>query len=136
MVNPYNPASFMPRLKPLKIVDNFSSFPHWQKDGSISLLWFVGDDLLKIVGAAIVGHAAWRSSSDYFNFCDDDSAYHYVLSVICFSMIIFGWVVYSTQSNSPYIEVVQELAQSLCLAVFAHFTEHGRYFTYPQFWYF
>lgn len=117
MVTPYNPV-VLSTFKATKAVDIFSRiFPNLAKGrlNSAALVLLVILYLLKIVGSAylagILPHGALHlvvltfitMIQDLITFC----------RYLIFATIILGWVSLFTQSNSPYIEVVNELAEPL-----------------------
>ncbi|WP_111893134.1 YggT family protein [Acinetobacter sp. MB5] len=117
MVNPYNPV-VLSTIKATKIVDAFSSILPTLAKGRVNLaalVLLVIVYLLKIVGFAylsgVMPHGAFHliiltfvtMIQDLITFC----------RYLIFATIILGWVSLFTQSNSPYIEVVQELAEPL-----------------------
>lgn len=117
MVNPYNPV-VLSTIKATKVVDVFSPILPTLAKGRVNLaalVLLVMLYLLKIVGltylSGIVTHGSLHlivltfvtMIQDLITFC----------RYLIFATIILGWVVLFTQSNSPYIEVVQELAEPL-----------------------
>ena len=95
-VSPYNPV-VLSTMKATKIVDLFSrSLPTIAK-GRVNLaaiVLLIVLYLLKIFVTMI---------QDLVSFC----------KYLIFATIILSWVVMFTQSRSPYIEVIQELAEPL-----------------------
>lgn len=117
MVTPYNPV-VLSTFKATKAVDIFSRiFPNLAKGrvNSAALVLLVVLYLLKIVGSAYLVNTLPHSAlhllvltfitmiQDLITFC----------RYLIFATIILGWVSLFTQSNSPYIEVVNELAEPL-----------------------
>ena len=116
-VNAYNPV-VMSTVKATKIVDVFGRiFPTLAKGrvNSAALALVVLLYLLKIFGVMYLSGAMPNSPvhliiltfvtmiQDLIRFC----------RYLIFATIILSWVVMFTQSRSPYIEVVQELAEPL-----------------------
>ena len=116
-VNPYNPV-VLSTVKATKIVDIFSRiFPTLGKGrvNSSALALVVVLYLLKIFGIMYLSGAMPNSPihlviltfvtmiQDLIRFC----------RYLIFATIILSWVVMFTQSRSPYIEVIQELAEPL-----------------------
>ncbi|TCB67451.1 YggT family protein [Acinetobacter sp. ANC 4178] len=116
-VNPYNPV-VLSTVKATKIVDIFSRiFPTLGKGrvNSAALALVVVLYLLKIFGIMYLSGAMPNSPihlviltfvtmiQDLIRFC----------RYLIFATIILSWVVMFTQSRSPYIEVIQELAEPL-----------------------
>lgn len=116
-VTPYNPV-VLSTVKATKIVDIFSRiFPTVAKGrvnlAAIALLVMLY--LLKIFGVMYLSGAMSNSPihlliltfvtmiQDLIRFC----------RYLIFATIILSWVVMFTQSRSPYIEVIQELAEPL-----------------------
>lgn len=117
MVSPYNPV-VMSTVKATKIVDLFSRiFPTMAKGrvNTAALVLVVVLYLLKIFGMMYLQGAMPNSPvhliiltfvtmiQDLIRFC----------RYLIFATIILSWVVMFTQSRSPYIEVIQELAEPL-----------------------
>ncbi|MHA3892951.1 YggT family protein [Acinetobacter sp. GXMZU3951] len=116
-VNPYNPV-VMSTAKATKIVDIFGRiFPTLGKGrvNTAALALVVVLYLLKIFGIMYLSGAMPNSPihlviltfvtmiQDLIRFC----------RYLIFATIILSWVVMFTQSRSPYIEVIQELAEPL-----------------------
>ena len=116
-VNFYNPV-VMSTVKATKIVDMFGRiFPNVAKGrvNLAALVLLVLLYLLKIFGVMYLSGAMPNSSvhlviltfvtmiQDLIRFC----------RYLIFATIILSWVVMFTQSRSPYIEVIQELAEPL-----------------------
>ena len=117
MVSPYNPV-VLSTVKATKIVDVFSRiFPTVAKGrvNTAALALLIILYLLKIFGIMYLQGAMPNSSlhlliltfvtmiQDLIRFC----------RYLIFATIILSWVVMFTQSRSPYIEVIQELAEPL-----------------------
>ena len=116
-VSPYNPV-VLSTIKATKIVDVFGRiFPTVGKGrvNSAALALLVVLYLLKIFGVMYLNGAMPNSPihlviltfvtmiQDLIRFC----------RYLIFASIILSWVVMFTQSRSPYIEVIQELAEPL-----------------------
>ena len=116
-VSPYNPV-VLSTIKATKIVDVFGRiFPTVGKGrvNSAALALLVVLYLLKIFGVMYLNGAMPNSPihlviltfvtmiQDLIRFC----------RYLIFATIILSWVVMFTQSRSPYIEVIQELAEPL-----------------------
>lgn len=116
-VNPYNPV-VMSTVKATKIVDIFSRiFPTLGKNriNTAALALVVVLYLIKIFGIMYLSGAMPNSPihlviltfvtmvQDLIRFC----------RYLIFAAILLSWVVMFTQSRSPYIEVIQELAEPL-----------------------
>src|SRR5574344_94516 len=116
-VSPYNPV-VLSTIKATKIVDVFGRiFPTVGKGrvNSAALALLVVLYLLKIFGVMYLNGAMPNSPihlliltfvtmmQDLIRFC----------RYLIFASIILSWVVMFSQSRSPYIEVVQELAEPL-----------------------
>jgi YggT family protein len=116
-VNPYNPV-VMSTAKATKIVDIFGSILPTVGKGRVNLAALVLVFLLyflKVFG------------SKYLNVQPTGSTVYFVLSTLLamlqslitilkyllFAYIISSWIVMLTQSRSPYIEVLQELAEPM-----------------------
>ncbi|WP_445116429.1 YggT family protein [Acinetobacter sp. WZC-1] len=117
MVSPYNPV-VLSTVKATRIVDIFSRiFPALGKGrvNTAALVLVVVLYLLKIFGTMYLQGAIPNSPvhliiltfvtmiQDLIRFC----------RYLIFATIILSWVVMFTQSRSPYIEVIQELAEPL-----------------------
>lgn len=116
-VTPYNPV-VLSTVKATKIVDIFSRiFPTVAKGrvNLAALVLLIVLYLLKIFGMMYLSGAMPNSPihlliltfvsmiQDLIRFC----------RYLIFATIILSWVVMFTQSRSPYIEVIQELAEPL-----------------------
>ena len=116
-VSPYNPV-VLATFKATKVVDVFARILPTLGKGRVSLaalVLLVLLYLLKVFGAMYLSggmpHSALYLVMSTFvemvlgllNFC----------RYLIFASIILSWVVMFTQSRSPYIEVVQELAEPL-----------------------
>ena len=117
MVSPYNPV-VLSTVKATKIVDIFGRiFPTLAKGRvkTAALVLIIILYLLKMFGVMYLsGHMITSPVhlliltfvsmiQDLIRFC----------RILIFATIILSWVVMFTQSRSPYIEVIQELAEPL-----------------------
>ena len=117
MVSPYNPV-VLSTVKATKIVDIFGRiFPTLAKGrvNTAALVLIIILYLLKMFGVMYLsGHMITSPVhlliltfvsmiQDLIRFC----------RILIFATIILSWVVMFTQSRSPYIEVIQELAEPL-----------------------
>ena len=116
-VSPYNPV-VLSTVKATKLVDTFSRiFPTLAKGrvNTAALEWIIVLYLLKIFGMLYLQDLRPNGPihlliltfvtmmQDLIRFC----------RYLIFASIILSWVVMFTQSRSPYIEVIQELAEPL-----------------------
>ncbi|TCM66722.1 YggT family protein [Acinetobacter calcoaceticus] len=116
-VSPYNPV-VLSTVKATKVVDIFSrilpTFGKGRVNTAALILLFVLC-LLKKFGVMHLNGMP-PSSAVYLllsTFVESIQALIRILRYLIFATIILSWVVMFTQSRSPYIEVVQELAEPL-----------------------
>ena len=117
MVSPYNPV-VLSTVKATKIVDVFSRiFPTVAKGrvNTAAIILLIILCLLKKFGTMYLeGYPP--TSALYLGlstFVESIQALIRFLRYLIFATIILSWVVMFTQSRSPYIEVIQELAEPL-----------------------
>lgn len=116
-VNPYNPV-VLSTMKSTKIVDIFSRiFPTLGKGrvNLAALILLIVLCLLKNFGEMYLAGSP-PSSAIYlliYTFVGMIQALIRICRYLIFATIILSWVVMFTQSRSPYIEVIQELAEPL-----------------------
>ncbi|MEB5475738.1 YggT family protein [Acinetobacter sp. ESL0695] len=117
MVSPYNPV-VLATMKATKFVDTFSRiFPTVAKGrvnlAAIALLIVLC--LFKNFGEMYLSgtppYSAWYLI--VYTFVTMIQALISICRYLIFATIILSWVVLFTQSRSPYIEVIQELAEPL-----------------------
>lgn len=117
MVNPYNPV-VLSTIKATKVVDVFSRiFPTLGKGrvNLAALVLLVLLCLLKNFGALYLKGMAPSSASFLliYTFITMTLSLISICRYLILGTIILSWVTMLTQSNSPYIEVIQSLAEPL-----------------------
>lgn len=117
VVNPYNPV-VMSTVKATKVVDVFSRILPTIAKGRVNIAALILLLLLCLLKKFGVMHL---SGMPLYNgtfllvatFVESIQSLIFILKCLIFGSIILSWVVVFTQSRSPYIEVVQELAEPL-----------------------
>ncbi|MEB3767992.1 YggT family protein [Acinetobacter sp. MD2] len=116
-VSPYNPV-VLSTVKATKVVDMFSRiFPTLAKGrvNLAALVLLVVLCLFKNFGAMYLAGSPPNSAVFLliYTFVDMIQDLIRICRYLIFATIILGWVVMFTQTRSPYIEVIQELAEPL-----------------------
>lgn len=117
MVNPYNPV-VLSTMKSTKIVDIFGRiFPTMGKGrvNLAALVLLVVLCLLKNFGDMYLNGTPPHSAGYLllYTFITMIQSLISICRYLIFGTIIVSWIVMLTQSRSPYIEVIQELAEPL-----------------------